>query len=119
MRLVTYSTGAPPRAGIVIDGKVVDLSAAGYADVLSFLQDGDRAIAAAASLKAGSGDPALESVKLHAPVPKSDKFICIGLNYRDHAIESGMAIPELPTVFTKYPNAVCGHLDDIVLPSVR
>ena len=79
MRLVTYSTGGAPRAGIVIDGKVVDLSAAGYADVLSFLQDGDRAIAAAASLKAGSGDPALESVKLHAPVPKSDKFICIGV----------------------------------------
>jgi 2-keto-4-pentenoate hydratase/2-oxohepta-3-ene-1,7-dioic acid hydratase in catechol pathway len=118
MKLVTYSTGAAPRAGVVIDGKVVDLAAAGYADVISFLRAGDAAIAAAARLKAGAGDPALDSVKLHAPVPKPDKFICIGLNYRDHAIESGMAIPELPTVFTKYPNAICGHQDEIVLPSV-
>jgi 2-keto-4-pentenoate hydratase/2-oxohepta-3-ene-1,7-dioic acid hydratase in catechol pathway len=118
MKLVTYSTGAAPRAGVVIDGKVVDLAAAGYADVLSFLQDGDKAIAAAAGLRAAAGDPALESVKLHAPVPKPDKFICIGLNYRDHAIESGMAIPETPTVFTKYSNAVIGPGDNIEIPSV-
>lgn len=118
MRLVTYSTGSDPKAGIVVDGKVVDLSVAGYSDVSSFLADGDKAKAAAANLAADDSAPKLEDVKLHAPVPKSDKFICIGLNYRDHAIESGMAIPELPTVFTKYPNAVCGHGDDIVLPSV-
>ena len=118
MRLVTYSTGSGPKAGIVIDGKVVDLSAAGYGDVVSFLADGDKAKAAASGLSADASAPALDDVKLHAPIPKPDKFICIGLNYRDHAIESGMAIPELPTVFTKYPNAVCGDGDDIVLPSV-
>ena len=37
MRLVTYSNGGGPRAGVVVDGKVVDLAPAGYADVLSFL----------------------------------------------------------------------------------
>ena len=118
MRLVTYSTGQGPRAGIVLDGKVVDLGPAGYDDVVSFLADGEKAVAAASSLSASADSPALDSVKLHAPVPKPDKFICIGLNYRDHASESGMEIPELPTVFTKYPNAVCGHGDDIVLPKV-
>jgi len=118
MRLVTYSTGNGPRAGIVLDGRVVSLEAVGYLDVVSFLADGDRAVAAAQGLQAGPDSPALDSVTLHAPIPKPDKFICIGLNYRDHAIESGMDIPELPTVFTKYPNAVCGPYDEIVLPSV-
>lgn len=118
MRLVTYSTDGGPRAGAVIDGRVVDLGAAGYTDVLTFLQGGDAAIAAVAGLTSSDSDPKLDDVKLYAPVPKPDKFICIGLNYRDHAIESGMEIPELPTVFTKYPNAVNGHLGDIVLPSV-
>jgi len=118
MRLVTYSTGTGPRAGVVLDGRVVSLEAAGYLDVVSFLADGDKAIAAAQGLQAGPDSPALEDVTLHAPIPKPDKFICIGLNYRDHAIESGMDIPELPTVFTKYPNAVCGPYDDVVLPSV-
>jgi 2-keto-4-pentenoate hydratase/2-oxohepta-3-ene-1,7-dioic acid hydratase in catechol pathway len=119
MRLVTYSLdGGAPAAGIVLDGSVVNLQGIGYGDVISFLRDGDAAIEKAKSLFAGAGAPKLEDVKLHAPVPKPDKFICIGLNYRDHAIESGMDIPELPTVFTKYPNAVCGHDDDVVLPSV-
>jgi 2-keto-4-pentenoate hydratase/2-oxohepta-3-ene-1,7-dioic acid hydratase in catechol pathway len=118
MRLVTFSTGAGPKAGVVIDGRVVDLAAAGYSDVVSVLRDGDKGKAAVAALKANPSAPKLEDVKLHAPIPKPDKFICIGLNYRDHAIESGMEIPKLPTVFTKYPNAVCGHGDDVIIPSV-
>ena len=119
MRLVTYShAGAAPAAGIVLDGCVVSRAGIGYSDVISFLRDGDKAIAAAKGLFSDPSAPKLEDVKLHAPVPKPDKFICIGLNYRDHAIESGMAIPDLPTVFTKYPNAICGHGDEIVLPSV-
>jgi len=119
MRLVTYShAGAAPAAGIVLDGRVVSLQAIGYTDVISFLRDGDAAIAKTEGLFSDPSSPKLEEVKLHAPIPKPDKFICIGLNYRDHAIESGMDIPELPTVFTKYPNAICGHDDDVILPSV-
>lgn len=118
MRLVTFSAGNGPRAGAVVDGRVVDLAPHGYPDAASFLAGGDAALEAAAKLTAPDDAPALADVKLHSPVPKPDKFICIGLNYRDHAIESGMELPKLPTVFTKYPNAVCGHLDDIVLPKV-
>ena len=44
MRLVTYVTGSGPKAGIVIDGRVVDLSAAGYSDIVSFLADGEKAL---------------------------------------------------------------------------
>src|ERR1700749_4363745 len=44
------------------------------------------------------------------------KFICIGLNYSDHAAESGMAVPAEPVVFMKATSAICGPNDDIVMP---
>ncbi|WP_417270701.1 fumarylacetoacetate hydrolase family protein [Celeribacter sp.] len=44
------------------------------------------------------------------------KFICIGLNYADHAKESGMAIPEEPVIFMKATSAICGPNDDVILP---
>ena len=53
---------------------------------------------------------------LLAPIPRPGKVICIGLNYRDHAEESGMAIPTSPVMFTKFANAVIAHGDAIVLP---
>src|SRR6185312_12499791 len=53
---------------------------------------------------------------LAAPIPRPPKIICIGLNYRDHAEESKMAIPETPTVFSKYSTAVIGPKAPIVLP---
>lgn len=51
-----------------------------------------------------------------APVEQGGKIICIGLNYRDHAVESGMAIPEEPVVFCKLGNSMCGPDDPIILP---
>lgn len=45
------------------------------------------------------------------------QVICVGLNYRDHAIESGMPIPEEPVVFTKFPSCIVGPNDNIVKPS--
>src|SRR5436305_5465007 len=59
-------------------------------------------------------DPA--TMRLRAPIPRPPKIICIGLNYRDHAEESKMAIPEVPTVFSKYATSVTGHKHPIVLP---
>jgi 2-keto-4-pentenoate hydratase/2-oxohepta-3-ene-1,7-dioic acid hydratase in catechol pathway len=55
-------------------------------------------------------------VVLVAPIPRPPKIICIGLNYRDHAEESKMAIPEVPTVFSKYASSVIGPKAAIVLP---
>jgi 2-keto-4-pentenoate hydratase/2-oxohepta-3-ene-1,7-dioic acid hydratase in catechol pathway len=57
-----------------------------------------------------------DEVRLAAPIPRPPKIICIGLNYRDHAAEAGMAIPDVPTVFAKFPTAVIGPRDPIVLP---
>ena len=52
-----------------------------------------------------------------APVPRPGKIICIGLNYRDHAAESKMPIPEKPVVFSKFSTAVIGPGEPVVLPS--
>jgi 2-keto-4-pentenoate hydratase/2-oxohepta-3-ene-1,7-dioic acid hydratase in catechol pathway len=54
--------------------------------------------------------------KLLAPIGRPPKIVCIGLNYRDHAEESNLPIPETPTVFAKFPTAVTGHGHPIVLP---
>ncbi len=54
--------------------------------------------------------------RLLAPVPPPEKLICIGLNYRDHAIETGADIPTEPVVFSKINTAIIGHGESIVLP---
>jgi 2-keto-4-pentenoate hydratase/2-oxohepta-3-ene-1,7-dioic acid hydratase in catechol pathway len=54
--------------------------------------------------------------RLLAPVPRPGKLICIGLNYRDHAAESNMPIPERPVVFSKFTTSVVGPGDSVVLP---
>lgn len=57
-----------------------------------------------------------DQIRRCAPIPRPGKIVCIGLNYRDHAIESGMAIPTEPVLFSKYPSAVIGPDDVISLP---
>jgi 2-keto-4-pentenoate hydratase/2-oxohepta-3-ene-1,7-dioic acid hydratase in catechol pathway len=59
---------------------------------------------------------ALEDAKVCPPVPRPGKIICIGLNYRDHAIESGMAIPEIPVTFSKFSTCLVGPEDSVVIP---
>ncbi len=119
MRLVTFSTGGAPRAGLLSGDQILDLEPAGFNGVRSFLDGGAEAIAKAGKLLANpaAGIPLTEA-KLHAPIPDPEKFICIGLNYRDHAIESGMEIPDTPTVFTKYRNAIIGPGEPIKIPPV-
>lgn len=53
----------------------------------------------------------------HAPVPRPGKIICIGLNYRDHAAESNMPIPERPVVFSKFATCVVGPGEPVVIPT--
>jgi 2-keto-4-pentenoate hydratase/2-oxohepta-3-ene-1,7-dioic acid hydratase in catechol pathway len=65
--------------------------------------------------EAGAVLPTAE-VRLVAPVPRPGKVICIGLNYRDHAEESGMEIPERPLVFSKFSSCVVGPEAEVVLP---
>ena len=54
--------------------------------------------------------------RIGACVGNVGKFICIGLNYSDHAAESGMAVPAEPVVFMKATSAICGPYDDVMIP---
>lgn len=115
MKLVTFvRPGGVPEPGIASGGQIIPLSGAGFSSVVSIIAAGAPALEKAAAVAA----PAipLDSVKLMAPILRPPKIICVGLNYRDHAIESNMAIPSVPTIFCKFPTSVIGPGDNIVLP---
>jgi 2-keto-4-pentenoate hydratase/2-oxohepta-3-ene-1,7-dioic acid hydratase in catechol pathway len=122
MRLVTVQTAQGPRAAAEYQGRYVDLNAADSSlptsvkGLLALGQAGlDRAKAA---LPNGSVSYDKATVTLLAPVPDATKIVCLGLNYRDHAEESGMPIPEEPILFSKYPTSLIGPGATIELPSV-
>ncbi len=116
MKLVTFQRpGAAPEPGYVSGSNAVSVASA-FPDVIAILAGGADALTKAQSIAAPAYD--LNSVKLLAPIPRPPKIICIGLNYRDHAIETNMKIPEIPTVFCKFPTAVIAPGDNVVLPKI-
>jgi 2-keto-4-pentenoate hydratase/2-oxohepta-3-ene-1,7-dioic acid hydratase in catechol pathway len=120
MKLVTYQHNGHQHAGVVHNDTVISLKSAGLPDMLSVLQGGSEALkrieVLLAKPPADTVTP-LSGVKLSAPIPKPTKIVCVGLNYRDHAIESKMEIPSRPTIFSKYNNTVIGPGDNIVIPN--
>lgn len=67
-------------------------------------------------LAAGAQPLPLEGVRLGAPIARPHQIICIGLNYADHAAETGAEIPPEPIIFTKSPNTLIGPMDDVRIP---
>jgi 2-keto-4-pentenoate hydratase/2-oxohepta-3-ene-1,7-dioic acid hydratase in catechol pathway len=122
VRWVTVETEEGPRACGVWQGQYVDVNAAdpeAPATVRELLAPGhswQRRAWEALPRGIARHDPA--GATLRAPVPDPRKIICLGLNYRDHAAESGAEIPKEPVLFSKYPTALIGHLGEIVLPEV-
>jgi 2-keto-4-pentenoate hydratase/2-oxohepta-3-ene-1,7-dioic acid hydratase in catechol pathway len=118
MRLVNFRQNGRVEFGLERDGFIRSLAGAGYASDAEFLAGGEKALEAAHALAAQTDarQIPLGEVQLLAPVLRPGKVLCVGLNYRDHAIESNMTIPEVPTIFLKLPNAVIGPDADIVLP---
>jgi len=120
VKLVTYLDPAGPRIAARRDDGYVDLNRADAAlptEMRSLLELGNDGLRrAAAAVVSGKAFPA-EGVKLLAPVPRPEKIFCIGLNYADHAAESGVAAPTEPIAFSKFVNTVVGHEDPIVLPA--
>ncbi|KPP79044.1 fumarylacetoacetate hydrolase domain-containing protein 2-like [Scleropages formosus] len=55
-------------------------------------------------------------VNLLPPVTSPDKVVCVGMNYRDHCLEQNAPIPKEPIIFSKFPSAITGPFDDIILP---
>ena len=83
----------------------------GFADVGELLRAGG--LAAAATATGASHD--LATADLAPVVPAPGKIVCVGLNYRNHILEMGRELPEYPTLFAKYPEALIGPRDDIQL----
>jgi 2-keto-4-pentenoate hydratase/2-oxohepta-3-ene-1,7-dioic acid hydratase in catechol pathway len=119
MRFVTLQRDGCAEPGVLSGGELIGIGGAGFDSVLSVIAGGADAMDRVGRwLKnAPSGEPFDPArTRLAAPVPRPPKIICIGLNYRDHAAESNLPIPETPTVFAKFQTAVTGHRHPIVLP---
>jgi acylpyruvate hydrolase len=110
MRLATIRTATGHRA-VRVDA--TDVVETGDADVRGLLERPDWVAHAASA--AGPRHP-LDGVDYAPLVPSPEKIICVGLNYRDHVLEMGRQLPAYPTVFAKFPPALVGAYDDIVLP---
>ncbi len=120
MKLATFSHGGSTRIGVVVGDEIVDLAAAAPGlptEMKAFLAAGEQALATARSAaKSGDARLPLTDVKLEAPILAPPKFIGIGLNYRDHAAESGMDAPKYPMMFNKQSTCVVGPDAPIHLP---
>lgn len=119
MQFVTFQRDGSAEPGLILGGNVIGLKGAGFSSLLAVIQGGFPALQRVA--KWADKPPAeevapREKVKLLAPLPHPPKIICVGLNYRDHAIESKMEIPKVPTIFSKYATSVIGPGENIVLP---
>ncbi len=107
------------KAHLVVDGRLVDVEKASGgrlpADPMTLIGSLDTV----GELPVPDDAPALAGAVLGPPVPRPSKIVAVGLNYRGHAEESGLDIPEQPVVFAKLPSALVGPTDDIVIPGGR
>ena len=129
MKLVTYDAGAGPRAGVVSGDWIVDLAAASDgalpADMAGVLAQDETLASVRGVLERADSEPAhlprkarspLGQARLLAPVPRPGKVPCLGLNYSEHAAESGFDAPTEPVVFCKAASSVIGPGEPILLP---
>jgi acylpyruvate hydrolase len=113
-------------ARVTKDGKIGLAAKSGDAVTIAYgadVADLDAHIAAGtlaeAGAKAAAGEAVDEaSLTFLAPVVRPSKIVCLGLNYRDHAEESGLGIPEFPVLFARFPSSLMGHGAPIILPKV-
>lgn len=120
MRLVTYASERGPRAGVQTDQGVIDAwdLVDGEGASLRELIASGRLDEVRTALDGGGGEPVMLSPGgILAPVPDPDKIICVGLNYRSHAEETGMELPKAPTIFGKYRNALVPDGATVTLPA--
>jgi len=122
VKLCTYERAGEPRLGALDGEAIVDLRAgdpALPATMLELLRGGDDALAQARRACAAAGPAARVArgaARLLPPVPNPSKLICIGLNYRDHAEEVKLPLPDRVAVFAKWNNTLVGDGAPIVIP---
>ncbi len=123
VRLVTYDDGSGERAGILVDEEIVPAASvqAPAQSVRGLLDALDASGLEALGKRADTVERRIAptEVRLRAPVPDPEKIICLGLNYRDHAAETGQELPGAPMWFAKFANSLIGSGEDIVLPAAH
>jgi 2-keto-4-pentenoate hydratase/2-oxohepta-3-ene-1,7-dioic acid hydratase in catechol pathway len=123
MRLATIQTPSGPRAAVLEGSSYIDVHGTDPAlpsSVRDLLEGGEASLRDAARVVRTPGAVKHDGsrVKLLPPIPNPRKIVCLGLNYRDHALETGAPIPKDPVLFSKYATALIGHDEAIVLPAV-
>jgi 2-keto-4-pentenoate hydratase/2-oxohepta-3-ene-1,7-dioic acid hydratase in catechol pathway len=112
---------AQGRASLIVGERLVDVERASggrfSADPMHALQQWDAFLSWAHGVRPGEGEGPVKDTDLGPPVPRPTKVFAIGMNYRAHAQEAGMEIPQTPVVFTKFPNCLVGPRADVVLSS--
>ena len=115
MKLLRYGDRGREKAGLLDDqGVLRDLS--GHIDDIDGATLGDDSLARLRALDPTTLPPVNGTPRIGPPVAGVGKFVCIGLNYSDHALETGNPIPTEPIVFMKATSAINGPNDPIVIP---
>ncbi len=118
MKLIRKGEPYEESPGIVLpDGREVDASSFGEDfDEVFFETDGMDRLKSWLKENDGELPPFPEGMRYGSPIARPSKIVCIGLNYDDHARESGMEIPPEPVLFFKATSSFCGPNDDLILP---
>ncbi|WP_417698166.1 ureidoglycolate lyase [Pseudomonas sp.] len=115
MKLLRYGEKGSEKPGLLdADQQIRDLS--GHVPDIAGQTLGPDSLAALAALDPYSLPLVAGQPRIGACVGQVGKFICIGLNYADHAAESNMEVPKEPIIFNKWTSAICGPNDDIQIP---
>lgn len=119
MKLVCFEffSEQAPRPGLLLNDAILDLTPLGVADAATAIGAGAEALQQAIDM-GGTSLISLSAVHLLAPIPRPSRIFCVGLNYRDHAVESKMEIPKVPTIFIKLPSAVVGPEEPVRIPAL-
>lgn len=115
MKLLRFGPLGQEKPGLLDgEGRIRDLSA--HVDDIAGEALSPAGLARLAALDAAALPVVEGNPRIGACVGRIGKFICIGLNYADHAAETGAAIPKEPVVFAKWTSAICGPDDDVEIP---
>ena len=118
MKLLRHGDAGRERPAVqLLDGRRIDASGfGGDFDESFFGGDGLARLSRWVQSNAARAPEIGADVRLGPPIQRPSKIVCIGLNYRDHAKESGMALPSEPVIFMKSTSAIVGPNDDLVIP---
>jgi len=117
MKLIRYGNPGQEKIGIHQDGTHYDVSAfGGDYDEAFFADGGLTRLKEFVKANADHLIPVPAETRLGSPIARPSKILCIGLNYRDHALETGARIPAEPIVFMKSTTSMVGPNDDIIIP---